>query len=100
MSSPHALCLSIVQARETALHEAAREGHLDMLRVLIQAGFDMNAVDEVSLFMLAHDILMHMLYRHTRSVSVRSSCSLFVHCACIYIWPKKIIISFWCHFSF
>ena len=81
MSSPHALCLSIVQARDTALHLAARRGHLDMVQALIQAGCDVNAVDDVSLFMLAHDILMHMTYRHSRSVSVLSSLSLFVHCA-------------------
>ena len=82
MSSPHALCLTIVQARETALHEAARGGHLHVVQALIQAGCDVNAAGgEVSLFMLAHDILMHMTHSYSRSVSVLSSCSLFVHCA-------------------
>ena len=83
MSSPHALCLSIVQARETLLHVAAREGHLDMVQALIQAGCDVNAATRgrVSLFMLAHDVLMHMTHSYSRSVSVLSSCSLFVHCA-------------------
>ena len=82
MSSPHALCLSIVQARETALHVAADGGHRDVVSVLIQAGCDVNAAGGwVSLFMLAHDILMHMTHSYSRSVSVLSSCSLFVHCA-------------------
>ena len=82
MSSPHALCLSIVQARETALHQAARGGHPHVAKALIQAGCDMNAAGGlVSLFMLAHDILMHMTHSYSRSVSVLSSCSLFVHCA-------------------
>ena len=84
MSSPHALCLSIVKYRGTALHLAARGGHLDVVQALLQAGCDVNAVDEVSLFMLAHAILMHMTYRYSRSVSVLSSCSLFVHCTCMY----------------
>ena len=81
MSSPHALCLSIVQELETALHLAARGGHLDVVQALLQAGCDVNAVGRVSLFMLAHDILMHMTYSYSRSVSVLSSCSLFFHCA-------------------
>ena len=82
MSSPHCLCLSIVQARETALHQAAKGDHLDVVRALIQAGCDMNAASGlVSLFMLAHDILMHMTHSYSRSMSVLSSCSLFVHCA-------------------
>ena len=55
MSSPHALCLSIVQDGYTALHVAAKVGHLDMVQVLIQAGCDVNAVDKVSHFMLTHD---------------------------------------------
>ena len=62
MSSPHALCLSIVQDADTALHEAARGGHLDVVRALIQAGCDVNAVNKVSLFMLTYDILMHMTH--------------------------------------
>ena len=81
MSSPHALCLSIVQERKTALHLAARGGHLHVVQALIEAGCDLNAVDVVSLFMLAHDILMHMTHSYSRSVSVLSSWSLFVHCA-------------------
>ena len=82
MSSPHALCLSIVQALETVLHLAARDGHLDIVQALIQGGCDVNAASgRVSLFMLTHDILMHMTYSYSRSVSVLSSCSLFVHCA-------------------
>ena len=81
MSSPHALCLSIVQERYTALHLASDGGHLNVVQVLIEAGCDVNAVDEVNLFMLAHDTLMHMAYRHSRSVSVLSSWFLFVHCA-------------------
>ena len=82
MSSPHALCLSIVQRGNTALHLAADGGHLDVVSALIQAGCDVNAAaGEVSLFMLAHDILMHMTHSYSRSVSVLSSCSLFEHCA-------------------
>ena len=82
MSSPHALCFSIVQGGDIALHEAARGGHLDIVQALLQAGCDVNAVDGwVSLFMLAHAILMHMTHSYSRSVSVLSSCSLFVHCA-------------------
>ena len=83
LSSPHALGLSIVQDRYTALHVAARGGHLDIVQALIQAGCDVNAATRglVSLFMLAHAILMHMTYSYSRSVSVLSSCSLFVHCA-------------------
>ena len=82
MSSPHALCLSIVQERETALHRAARGGHLDVVKALIQVGCDVNAAGGwVSIFLLTHDILMHMTYSYSRSVSVLSSCSLFVHCA-------------------
>ena len=62
MSSPHALCLSIVQYGDTALLLAARGGHLDMVQALIQGGCDVNAGGgEVSLFMLAHDILMHIM---------------------------------------
>ena len=60
---------------------AALGGQLHLVKELIQGGCDVNAVGRVSLFMLAHDILMHMTYRHSRSVSVLSSCSLFVHCA-------------------
>ena len=70
-----------MQELATPLHVAASGGHLHVVRALIQAGCDVNAVDDVSLFMLAHDILMHMTYSHSRSVSVLSSCSLFVHCA-------------------
>ena len=82
MSSPHALCLSILQHGYTALHLAASGGHLDIVQALIQASCDVNAEDDVvSLFMLAHDILMHMTHSYSRSVSVLSSCSLFVHCA-------------------
>ena len=70
-----------MQELETPLHVAASRGQLDMVRALIQAGCDVNAGDVVSLFMLAHDILMHMTYSYSRSVSVLFSCSLFVHCA-------------------
>ena len=71
-----------MQDRYTALHLAASGGHLHVVQALLQADCDVDAVDGmVSLFMLAHDILMHMTYSYSRSVSVLSSCSLFVHCA-------------------
>ena len=74
-----------MQRGETALHLAATGGHLDMVQVLIQAGCNVNAVDDVvSLFMLTHNILMHTTYSYSRSVSVLSSCSLFVLCTCMY----------------
>ena len=80
MSSPHSFCLSIVQSGDTSLHLASDGGHLDVVKALIEARCNVNAVDEVSLFMLTHDLLMHMTYSYNRSVSVLSSCSLFVHC--------------------
>ena len=52
MSSSHALCLSIVQNDSTALHQATAGGHLDVVRALIQGGCDLNAVVNVSLFMI------------------------------------------------
>ena len=74
MSSPHGLIFSIMQYHNTALHLAADGGHLDMVRVLIEAGCDVNAAGEwVSLFMLAYDILIHMTYRYGRSMSVLCS---------------------------
>jgi ankyrin repeat protein len=32
--------------KETALHDAARKAHVDVARVLIQNGTDVNAVDD------------------------------------------------------
>ena len=62
-----------MQSGDTSLHLAADGGHLDVVKALIDVGCDVNAVDEVSLFMLAHNILIHMTYRYGRSMSVLSS---------------------------
>ena len=36
----------LINGKRTALHFAAREGHVDVAKVLIQNGADVNAVDE------------------------------------------------------
>ena len=47
-----------MQDKNTPLHEAAQEGHNDIIRILLDNGANPNALDAVSLY------LLHTLHTH------------------------------------
>ena len=47
MKSYHVTCI-LLQVGRTALHHAARMGHVQAIGTLIRLGADINALDEVS----------------------------------------------------
>ena len=48
-----------LQANDTPLHWAAYEGHFDVADVLIKSGALLDAINNVSVFIIKHVVIIH-----------------------------------------
>ena len=74
MSTDHFLLSCLSQVQGTALHWASQRGHHEIVQLLIEAGADVNRLDEVS--------CVHLIMCRVAAVCTQVTCSTACCCTC------------------